>query len=141
MREVKLQDHFRPHSYNLRQSSDGIYTVKIVGQRIGRPSKRLTLHQKGVRVKTAQINSTHKSKAVTHDVERINHLPTFQQVRLHTSQLQYPGTYTIVLEFIGPKLANHNDINTSDLLNTALRQYFPSIDEDAAKREIILEIN
>ena len=75
----------------------GTKQIIMEGTREGRPSKRLTLLCKGLKLNSATIKYIGKNKQIEHEVTRINHLPKSQEVRLHTSQLQYPGRYYIEL--------------------------------------------
>jgi len=73
----------------------------INGVRIARPSKRLTLLRANFKLNSASIIYRSKGKTIEHQVSRINYLPTRQEIRLHTSQLQYPGEYEIKLDING----------------------------------------
>ena len=118
---VSLHAEFRPLSYSL-ELDKGNAKLTINGQKIGRPSHRITLHQRKLKIINAQIASAdHRRNPI--EVDRINHLPTFEQVRMHTKQVLYPGIYQLVLEF---KPSGQVDKN---LLS---RQLVPSIDEPEA---------
>jgi hypothetical protein len=121
---------FVPKQYKLTIASPDSAVLEIVGERFGPPSKRLVLHQKGLKVTSASVIHKSKNKEVDHDIIRINHLPSFEEVRIHTNTPLYPGHYLISLEFSGKRIheaqASHEAI--------PLRELFPSID-DAEARE------
>src|SRR5580765_690179 len=90
---------FRPTHYTLtidpdREKMTLSGTVTIHGQKAGRPSRRLVFHQHGLTVSNATIVRIDK-KGAREDVPviRINHQKTFDEVRLHTDVLLYPGMY------------------------------------------------
>lgn len=123
----RLYARFRPEKYEL-DVSEG--QVIIFGKKIGPPSKRVTLHQKGLIITSAKITRLDKKGATEHNVVRINHLPTFEQVRLHSADMLYPGQYIIGLSFqLNPQkiraLKNLGDKKPS-------RDLLPSIDEPEA---------
>lgn len=86
------------------------------------PSQRITLHQKGLKIISAKIFRRDKAGQKEYEIKRINHLPTFEEVRLHTKELLYPGDYEIVLEY---KLKKSGAPKPS-------REFLPSIDEPEA---------
>lgn len=99
-----LSQSFEPASYSLDTSkSKGILSgrLKITGRKIGRPSHRLTFHQSGLSVINATITKIDR-KGVRGEMEirRINHHRKFDEVRLHTKEMLYPGNYEIELEYL-----------------------------------------
>jgi hypothetical protein len=74
-------------------------TVRLVGKREGRPSKRLSLQLPQIKVASAKIIQQQKGKLIEFEIVRINHLPKLQEIRLHTAQLLYPGEYSIELSY------------------------------------------
>lgn len=118
---------FRPEKYEL-DIIEG--RVIIFGKKIGPPSKRITLHQKGLKITSAKITRLDKKGATEHDVARINHLPTFEQVRLHTADMLYPGPYIIELSF----QLDAQKIKALKNLGASMpgRDLMPSIDEPEA---------
>ncbi|MDB5160801.1 MAG: hypothetical protein JWO96_181 [Candidatus Saccharibacteria bacterium] len=123
----KAVPRFVPSSYKLTIDSSGgaLTLLEIVGERFGPPSKRLIFNQKGLRVKSAKVVHKGKNKVIEHEVIRINHLPSFEQVRLHTSALLYPGSYMISLEFSSKRL---HEVDESEISQPD-RELFPAIDE------------
>lgn len=94
----RLSAAFLPESYVLSVNGNDCRLV-IVGKKMPPPSKRLCLHQKGLKIISAKIVRADKRGPVEHEISRINHLPSMQQVRLHTKELLYPGSYQIVLRY------------------------------------------
>jgi hypothetical protein len=136
-----LLDHFKPISYSLeKMPDDSEIALTIIGRRSGRPSSRLTLHQKGLKIKSAKLTYHNKNKVIEYEVNRINHLPSFQEVRLHSSRPLYPGEYIVELIFEGSSLDKIRSRLETDLENTELRTHLPSIDEPEAKKEVVIEI-
>src|SRR5690242_8472359 len=102
----RLYNDFQPTNYDLRLDLDaeGLTfsgSVKITGHKSGRPSQRLTFHQKGLNVTkaTAIFHDKAGDKEVT--IDRVNSQTSFDELRLHASHMLYPGSYTIELEFSG----------------------------------------
>lgn len=95
---VQLRKYFQPTSYVLTVDAEACHLV-IEGRKLPPPSKRITLHQKGLKIAAAKITRQDKHGPIEHEVIRINHLPTFEQVRLHTDGMLYPGPYVIELNF------------------------------------------
>ncbi len=153
-RVKRLYGEFHPRNYALSVTPDAekmnfTGTVTITGTKIGRPSKRLTFHQKDL-VITKATATKHDKKGTQQEVnlERINTHQTYNEVRLHASEMLYPGEYTITLEFSGTIKAKsmqglypcyfEHDGKQKMLLATQFeshfaREVFPCIDEPEAK--------
>lgn len=125
--KTELFKYFQPERYLLSESEDMCQLI-IIGRKMGPPSRRITLHQKGLRVLSASIHRSDK-KAAAFDVDRINHITSFEQVRLHSAEMLYPGNYQINLSY--------QSAIKSDKPN---RNWLPSIDEPAAWMQATLEI-
>jgi hypothetical protein len=94
--------NFQATSYTITsKNKSGISSVVIEGQKLPPPSKRITLHQKNIKVLSAKIIYKHKKGDIEFEISRINHLKSFGEVRLHTNSILYPGTYLVTLEYIG----------------------------------------
>lgn len=65
------------------------------------PSKRITLNQKNTKVLNAKIIYKHIKGDIEFEVSRINHIKSFEEIRLHTNNILYPGTYVVTLEYKG----------------------------------------
>lgn len=148
----RLYEQFQPTSYKLTFDIDPdamTFTGKAVisGKKTGRPSQRLTFHASGLQFDEAAITSTDKRGEQTHEVERINVQRSYEEVRLHTAQLLYPGMYTVSITFHGvitrqmegmyPCFFKHGGVDKK-LIATQFeshhaREVFPSIDEPEAK--------
>ena len=115
-----LHIRFQPESYEVNPSKG---RVKIVGNKMAPPSKRITLHQKGLKITGARIIRHDKKGDQVFTTARINHLPTFEQVRLHTKETLFPGHYEVMINFSPqPKLES----------GLPKRELFPCIDEPDA---------
>ncbi len=155
----RLFDQFHPSHYQLsihpdKQKLTFTGTVTIQGRKIGRPSQRIVLHQKELKVTKATITKTDKKGSREVVVDRINAHKAFDEVRLHTTELLYPGDYTVTLSFSGKitKLMNglypcyfEQDGKQQTLLATQFeshhaREVFPCIDEPEAKATFDLTI-
>lgn len=148
----RLYEQFKPTSYKLTLDIDPdtmTFTGNVVisGKKAGRPSQRLTFHASGLQFDEATITSIDKRGEQTHEVERINVQRSYEEVRLHTAQMLYPGMYTISIKFHGiitrqmegmyPCFFKHDGIDKK-LIATQFeshhaREVFPSIDEPEAK--------
>jgi len=144
---------FQPQTYDLSlEINDSALAfsgqVIILGRKIGRPSKRITLHSKGLKIQSAQIIKHDKNGDQTIEISRINLQKSYDEVRLHTDQLLYPGNYTVKVDFEGSITRNMEGIypcffkdakgQEQKLIATQFeshhaREAFPCIDEPAAK--------
>lgn len=103
---TRLFTQFQPEHYELHLAPDGetmsfTGSVTITGKKVGRPSQRLTFHQKGLNITAATITKHDKKGDTPVTISRINKQKSFDEVRLHSDSLIYPGSYTITLEFSG----------------------------------------
>ena len=157
---TRLFEQFQPESYELylNLDRDGMLfngTVTIKGKKVGRPSKRITFHQKGLLITKATIQKRDKKVDEAISVSRINNQDSFDEVRIHSDSNIYPGSYTIELEFKGeitrpmngiyPCFFTHED-KEKKLLATQFeshhaREAFPCIDEPEAKAIFNLSVN
>jgi aminopeptidase N len=148
----RLYKDFIPEHYSLelqpdREKLSFTGTVTISGRKVGRPSRRITFHQKELTISAATITRQDKKGAVTFPVIRINAQKTYNEVRLHTDEMLYPGIYTITIEFSGMITRPMNgmypcyfekDGQQQMLIATQFeshhaREAFPCIDEPEAK--------
>src|SRR5256885_13326865 len=103
----RLYASFKPSTYELELDADRENmrlsgSVVITGQKAGRPSQRLTFHQKGLQVSRAEIIRHDKKGDRAIAVARINLQKSYDELRLHASELLYAGQYTITLHFSAP---------------------------------------
>src|SRR5690606_15894877 len=148
----RLFEGFQPKHYTLtidpdRETLRVTGEVTITGQKVGRPSQRLTFHQHGVKVTSAKIIKTDKKGEREIPVARINHQKSLDEVRLHADELLYPGEYVVYMEFTGKVSSGMTGIYYSDykvggqskrMVSTQFeshhaREAFPCIDEPEAK--------
>ncbi len=155
----RLFEQFQPQQYDLTLDIDksGLKfagTVTIVGKKVDRPSKRISLHQKDLKITSATLQKTEKSGPKEFPLSRINTHASAHEVRLHSDQMLYPGFYTITLEFSGtvtdqmhgmyPCYFTHEG-KDDYLLATQFeshhaREVFPCVDEPEAKATFNLEL-
>lgn len=126
----QLYDNFRPEHYQIDLApsvKDMLFngTVTITGQKVGRPSKRLTLHQKDLIIINAEVIRNDKKGNLTHKIARINHHRSYHEVRLHSDTMLFPGKYTVKLTFKGK-------------LTTVMQGIYPCKFTDKDKEKIIL---
>jgi aminopeptidase N len=149
----RLFEQFQPEKYELKLNPDAEAmkfsgTVVVRGKKIGRPAQRLTFHQKGLKITSASITKNDKKKGAQKlRIARINKQDSFDEVRLHTEGMVYPGEYTITMEFNGKITRPMNGIypcffthdgQDKKLIATQFeshhaREAFPCIDEPEAK--------
>lgn len=149
---TRLYEQFQPEHYVLalqpdRESMTFKGHLVLTGKKVGRPSERITLHQKGLKISSATITKHGKKGDQEFSVERINNQASFDEVRLHAGSQLYPGNYTISLDFEGtittpmhgiyPCSFKHDGIEKK-LIATQFeshhaREAFPCIDEPEAK--------
>ncbi len=148
----RLYESFHPEHYDLflapdREKKSFHGHVTITGKKTGRPSERLTFHQKGLKITSAKVIKHDKKGDQTVDINRINNQASYDEVRLHADQMLYPGSYEIALEFEGEMTDQMNGIypcyfmhdgKEKQLVATQFeshhaREAFPCIDEPEAK--------
>lgn len=156
----RLYPEFKPEHYSLglapsRELMTFSGKVEVTGKKAGRPSHRITLHQKNLKITGAKITKYEKS-GQTKDVvvERINLHRSYDEVRLHAKEMLYPGKYTIELQFSGTITAQmhgmypcnfKHDDRPASLIATQFeshhaREVFPCIDEPEAKATFELSL-
>lgn len=154
----RLLNQFIPEKYTLRiepNQSKMTFTgsVTVRGRKVGRPSQRLTFHQKDLKIDHAVIKRIDK-KPQEFTVDRINTHATFDEVRLHTTEQLFPGEYEVTMHFSGKITRGMTGIYPSFfkidgeehvLIGTQFeshhaREAFPCIDEPAAKAVFELAI-
>lgn len=156
---TRLFEQFRPESYelSLAPNSDAMTfsgSVTITGKKVGRPSKRLTFHQKDLKITEAVVIRHDRKGDSRLDIIRINHHRGYDEVRLHAGDLAYPGNYTIRLKFAGMISRQMNGIYPSYFMRDGqqkvliatqfeshhAREAFPCIDEPEAKATFRLSL-
>lgn len=151
---AKKVDHlikqFVPSNYNLildidKTTSSVSGQVTISGKKVGRPSKRITLHQQNLKIICASLHNKKQNIAVK--VSRVNTHKSLHEVRIHTDELIYPGEYIITIKFVAKiseqMLGIYSSSFTEKNIKKSLiatqfeshhaRKAFPCIDEPAAK--------
>ena len=103
---IRLYKQFQPKHYALQLTLDEDAmefsgSVTIEGKKVGRPSKRLTLHQHKLKIHTATLTHHDKTGHIIKDVVRINSHTNYDEVRVHADATLYPGEYSITLTFSG----------------------------------------
>ena len=102
----RLYEQFQPGHYTValqpdREARAFRGQVTLSGKKVGRPSKRLTFHQKKLHITGATITKHDKKGDQTITVVRINNQNSYDEVRLHVDEPLYSGSYTITFEFNG----------------------------------------
>jgi hypothetical protein len=132
---------FTANNYKLLITPNLSNSIEITGNKLPPPSKRITLNQKGVKVIKASIVYHHKKGDQTIDVKRINHIKSFEEVRIHTEQVLYPGSYTITLEFRTSDSKQLNMLDQSGAWeNMSWRSVFPCVDQPEARKLAKVEV-
>jgi puromycin-sensitive aminopeptidase len=123
-------------------------TVVITGKKTGRPSQRITLHQKNLKVSGVTLNHIDKKGLGSQiNVARTVLQNKRDEVRIHADTTLYPGHYTISINFSGKITDNMDGLYpcyfeetgvSKKLLATQFeshhaREVFPCIDEPEAK--------
>lgn len=123
-------------------------SIKLYGSKTGRPSKRITLHQKNLNIKNIKIVSEDK-KGIKSEIEVVRTVchKTYDELRIHTDKNLYNAKYEIFIEFDGLITKNMDGIYpctfdddgvAKKLIATQFeshhaREAFPCIDEPEAK--------
>lgn len=157
---ARLFEQFQPENYdlNLNVDREGMTfagSVTIRGKKVGRPSQRITLHQKDLKITKATITKHDKKGDKEIEVARINNQDSYDEVRLHADEMLYPADYTLELEFasditrpmhgIYPCVFEH-DGKGKKLIATQFeshhaREAFPCVDEPESKATFDLTVS
>lgn len=157
---ARLYEQFKPSHYDINLSIDKknltfFGKVTIEGTKTGRPSKRITFHQKGLNIHDARIQCIQKQQSSEISIKRIHIHEKYDEVRLHTENLIYPGVYIVEIAFNGiissdmqgiyPSNYEHKG-KTETIIGTQFeshhaREAFPCIDEPEAKATFQLTLN
>jgi aminopeptidase N len=149
---ARLYEQFQPEHYDLslkldRKAMTFSGSLVIDGKKTGRPSQRITFHQKELKITSARIVKHDKKGDKALKIGRINNQNSFDEVRLHADEMVYPGNYTVTMEFEGKITKPMNGIypcffthdgQDKKLIATQFeshhaREAFPCIDEPEAK--------
>lgn len=149
---TRLYEQFQPEHYDLLVDVDPDKMtfsghVVISGKKVGRPSQRITFHQKGLRITEATLRRDDKKGEKLYKLSRINNQDSYDEVRLHADEMIYPGHYVIMMYFEGKITRNMEGIYPSffkqngkdaKIISTQFeshhaREAFPCIDEPEAK--------
>lgn len=155
----RLFEGFQPEHYELSIQPNAetltfAGTVSIKGKKIGRPSQRITLHQKDLTIESATVEHHAKKGAEKIEIDRINLQKSYDELRLHSTSMLYPGEYTITIAFSGtitqamhglyPANFEHDGKKKAILVTQFeshhAREVFPCIDEPEAKATFDLTI-
>lgn len=155
----RLYKSFVPKHYEIELDPDresmrlsGMVTIR--GKKTDRPSQRLTFHQNGLKITSAQVVKHDKKGQREIAVARINHHRNFDEVRLHVDEQLFPGEYSVHLVFEGEITRNmegiypcffKQDDEEKKLIATQFeshhaREAFPCIDEPEAKATFDLTV-
>lgn len=149
---ARLVEQFQPDNYQIHLYPDP-ETMKfsgkvlIVGKKVGRPSQRITLHQKDLKFLSAKIRKISKNKNEELKVERINTQNSLDEVRIHAAEKIFPGEYELEIEFSGiiteqlhglypstfKKNGEKNILLATQFESHHAREVFPCVDEPSAK--------
>lgn len=126
----RLYQQFQPQHYDLslelnKEALTFTGTVTIQGKKVGRPSSRITFHQKGLKVTAGSIQYRGKQDEKAIEVSRLNTQESLNEVRLHTSEQLYPGDYTVNLTFSG-------------VISKEMTGIYPCFIDNDGKQEVIL---
>lgn len=156
---TRLFRQFQPENYQLslvpdREAMTFTGTVTITGKKSGRPSQRITLHQHDLSITKASVTKHDKTGSQEVPISRINTHKSFDEVRLHSNQMLYPGSYEVTLEFNGKITRNMDGIYPCFFKEAGVkkkiiatqfeshhaREVFPCIDEPEAKATFDLSL-
>jgi aminopeptidase N len=152
-RVIRLYEQFEPESYNLSLNPDKHRMtfsghIEIEGYKRGRPTKRIVLHVKNLKIKSVNLIQLDKTQPKTLKLIRIVNHVRYDELRLHCLDSLRPGTkYRIEIEYNGRITRQMNGLypcfytengQQEIILATQLeshhaREVFPCIDEPEAK--------
>ena len=147
-----LYKQFKPENYNLKFNINKdklTFTgeVIITGTKVGRPSSRITFHQRGLKIASATIHKLNKNGNDKIPIKRRLCHKAYDEVRLYSEDPIYAGKYTVQIKFSGkitesmlgmyPSHFTYNDkketIIATQFESHYAREAFPCIDEPIAK--------
>ena len=147
-----LTDQLLPENYTLSLHVDkdklSFSGEVVISAKKIKPSQRITLHCKGLVVDEATVVRHDKKLEHNLPISKINYQKKFEEVRLQSDHLMYPGLYTITLKFHGaitktmlgiyPSYLEDADGKTDVIIATQFeshhaREAFPCVDEPNAK--------
>lgn len=149
---TRLFEQFKPRHYvvDLQPDRDTMTfsgSVVVSGQKVGRPSHRITFHQKDLTPTSVKVIKHDKKGDTEVAIDRINRHNGFNELRLHAKDKLFPGQFTVKIEFTGkitrpmsgmyPCFFEHKGVSKK-LIATQFeshyaREVFPCIDEPEAK--------
>lgn len=149
---TRLFESFAPTNYQLKlelvpEKKRFSGTVTIKGRKTGRPSKRLTFHQKDLKITGASAVRHDKKGDEAISFDRVNTHKAYDELRLHSNKMLFPGEYTITIEFSGRITDPMNGLYpcyfkqdgaekmlfATQFESHHAREVFPCIDEPEAK--------
>ncbi|HEX5456637.1 MAG TPA: M1 family metallopeptidase [Candidatus Saccharimonadales bacterium] len=128
-------------------------SVKLTFEKTGRPSRRVTLHQKDLKITGAKLKNISKDKDI--NITRINTHGSLDEVRLHAEEMVYPGSYEAEISFSGkitdpmhglyPCYFEHEGkkkvMFATQFESHHAREVFPCVDEPEAKASFQLTLD
>ena len=104
---TRLYEQFHPENYKIHitlSEDKKTFTgsVVITGKRVGKPSKRITLHTKGLKTSNHKVIRTDKKgNSEELSLSRVNEQKTYDELRLHFDQDIFPAQFEISMDFKG----------------------------------------
>lgn len=156
---TRLFRNFQPSNYQLsiNPNKDSLtFTGSIVirGKKTGPPSRRLTFHQKNLKISGVEVVHIHKNIETELKTDRINVHKSSDEIRLHFKDSLKHGEYRVSMKFSGKITSNMEGLypcnfkhqgKPDKLLATQFeshhaREVFPCIDEPEAKATFDLTV-
>ncbi len=130
MKVRRLYGSFQPENYDLIISLDPENmkfngSVVIKGTKTGRPSKRITLHQRDLKIENIKVYHVDSKGPREIKSSRINLQKSFNELRLHFDHLLPNGKYEITIDYEG-------------LINTQLHGIYTSTFKEAGKTKTVI---
>lgn len=157
----RLFEQFTPNHYDIRliiseDKNNFSGTVRILGKKTGRPAKRITLHQKALKIKNITLVAEDKKGVKSNiDIARVVSHKTYDELRIHADKNLYNDKYEITINFEGSITKNMDGIYPCSFMDDGIqkrliatqfeshhaREAFPCIDEPEAKATFQLTLN
>lgn len=146
----KLFESYKPTTYKLaaalnQKTNNFEIKLTILGKKVGKPSHRITLHQKNLAITSVTVRKFGKKDSVQEvSLQRFNKRKKIDELRVHSDSVLYPGSYELAINYVLPAddktkqrlLGLNSSADSPDR-----RSLLPCIDEPEAWKNAKIELD